>query len=71
MKEEEEIKLFKQVIRILKRGYGGDCETSDIDDFPEFAKEGAKYVESSKRCGSCRAKETMLFLKDHIELLKM
>ena len=72
MKDKLEILFWKAAILILRRGYGANCRTSDVDDFPEMLnKNGSKYVESNGRCGSCRAKETIKFIKDHIELIKL
>ena len=68
MKNWIEVKLCKLLIFLLRRDYGADCRTSDLDDFPEMlGANKSKYVESSGRCASCRAKETIKFLEEHIE----
>ena len=72
-KEKEEIRFWRKAIGILKRGYGADCKTNDLDD---FAKDFRKMtydqaISEKRRCGSCRAKETIRFLEDHIDLIKM
>ena len=53
----------------LKEGYGADCETSDLDDFPEDYKK-PKDVFLSRRCGSCRTKEIINWLEKHIDIIK-
>lgn len=53
---------------IIKRGYGANCEGSDLDDFPELHKD-PKSVFDSGRCASCRAKEIINWIDDHIELI--
>ena len=58
------------LIQRFRDGYGADCETYDLTDFPElgFSKE---RVISDSRCPSCRAEETIKFLKDHIDLIEI
>ena len=53
----------------IKKGYGAECETSDLDDFPDLHKT-TKSVFDKGRCGSCRAKEVIDWFEDHIELIK-
>lgn len=61
----KETDACKYLIKRFKAGYGANCKTSDIDDF------GIKQYRNHKaRCGSCRAKETTDFLKEHIVLIK-
>lgn len=59
----------------LKKGYGANCRTSDLDDFKRmYTRRGTKLSEAvthSGRCASCQAKETILFLENHIDLLEM
>lgn len=69
-----EIDFWREAIRILKEGYGADCLTKDTDDLYErpdgtLAKEAG--MTEKTRCQSCRAREVITFLEDHIELLKM
>ena len=52
--------LIRFLIRLLKKGYGADCETKDIDDFPELKGE------QKGRCPSCQAREVIEFLERHI-----
>jgi len=75
MTNKQEIAFWEKALKILKEGYGADCKTSDLDDFRKTYT-NKKYkmhrlITAQVRCGSCRAKETMLFIKDHIKLLKM
>lgn len=67
-----EIWFWQIAIWLIKRGYGCDCPTSDLDDFPLEQKMTPKeIVFRSSRCPSCKAKETIDWIKEHIELLKM
>lgn len=52
MKDYIEIKFWKFVIWLIKRGYGADC--------PEHADE----------CASCEAKETIMWIEGHIDLIE-
>jgi len=70
MKDFLEIQFWRVAIWILKKGYGANCRTSDLDDFPEEYK-SPKDVFSKNRCGSCRAKETINWIEDHIKLIEM
>ena len=65
-----EILFWKLARWIIIRGYGANCETSDLDDFPEDYKV-PKDVFLDRRCGSCRAKEVVEWIDKHIELLRM
>lgn len=68
MNEKEATKLL---IEKLKEGYGANCETSDLDDFEDLTSDKlSELVVSKSRCASCRAKETILFLEHHLELLE-
>lgn len=52
-------------------GYGAECETSDLDDFKDAHFKNISRKEAvmhPARCVSCRAEETIAFLKDHIGL---
>lgn len=69
MKDKLEIQFWKIAKRLLKRGYGCNCETSDLDDFKEMYKE-PKDVFHGGRCASCRAKEICDWIDEHIDLLK-
>ena len=64
-----EIKFWKFAQFLIKRGYGADCEISDLEDFPEDYKT-PQDVFAQGRCGSCRAKETLNWIDYHIKLLK-
>lgn len=70
MNTKEEILLFEKVKRILKEGYGADCETKDTDDFQQHFKDSNSLKSLYPRCASCRAKETIQFIEDHISLIK-
>lgn len=50
-------------------GYGAVCETSDLDDMPFTGTKLSARVMGKGRCSSCRAEETIAFLKEHIELI--
>jgi hypothetical protein len=55
---------------LIRRKYGADCGVSDLDEYPELYKE-PKSVFHSGRCSSCRAKEIIDWIDEHIKLLKM
>ncbi|MFA5695876.1 MAG: hypothetical protein WC917_00220 [Bacilli bacterium] len=66
---------FWQIARnIIEKGYGNGCETSDLDDFKDdwvkHCKSLGEAVISKGRCASCRAKEVIVWIDEHIELLK-
>lgn len=71
MSKADEIKFWKRAIRILKKGYGADCRTTDLDDFKKMYRKYTyrEAVESGGRCGSCLARETIKFIESRIELL--
>lgn len=71
--DKKEIEACRYLIKRFKIGYGANCKTSDLDDFDRMYKKGklSKSVIFSGRCASCRAKEAIIFLKEHIELLKI
>lgn len=53
---------FWQLVKyFIKKDYGADCETSDLEDFPG---------EGFPRCPSCKAKEMIDFIDEHISLIK-
>ena len=62
---EADIQFWELAIRLLKEEHGANCVNSDLDDFPELVKK------PSARCSSCRAKEAIVFLEEHIAMLKM
>ena len=64
-----DILIARIMIWRLKRGYGCNCGTSDLDDFPE-EHTTAKSVFDPGRCASCRAKEVVDWLEDYIKLIK-
>jgi len=49
-------------------GYGANCETSDLDDGTLGEKLSSEAVIHNGRCWSCRAKEAIIFLENHITL---
>ena len=65
-----EIQFWRVAKRIILKGYGADCETSDLDDFPE-KYQTPQSVFNRGRCGSCRAKEMVNWIDDHISLIQM
>ena len=48
------------VIRKIRKDYGANCKTRDVDDFPEL-REAHSYL----RCQSCRARDVIRFLEDY------
>lgn len=63
-----EIIIFKIARYLIRRGYGADCKTSDLDDFPEMQIHLGKDIQN--RCASCKAKEIINWIDGHIELLR-
>lgn len=62
--------ITRLTIYFLEKGYGKGCEVCDIDTFyPEPVT--CARITSSGRCVSCRSKEVVLFLREHVKLLKM
>lgn len=68
-----EVIFWRLARHILVKGYGGDCKTCDLDDFDNDIKKGnvGEWITHDGRCCSCRAKETIKFIDDHIDLLRM
>ena len=64
-----DILIARLAIWSIKKGYGCNCETSDLDDFPE-EHTTAKSVFMEGRCASCRAKEVVDWLEAHIKLIE-
>lgn len=73
MKDYFEIIFWKIARHLIKKGYGCNCKTSDLDDFHEMYSKAplSKSVSHGGRCGSCRAKEVCDWIDDEIELLRM
>jgi len=65
-----DILIAKLAIWSIRRGYGADCEMSDLDEFSEEYKI-PKDVFRSSRCSSCRAKEVIDWLEEHIKLISL
>jgi hypothetical protein len=63
-----EILFWKFAKHLILKGYGGKCETSDLDDFPDTYRT-VKDVFHQGRCGACRANEIVDWIDGHIELL--
>ena len=59
-----EIWVAKAMIYFIKKGYGCDCPTRDLDDWPELSEN------SVARCASCRAREVVEWLESHISLIE-
>lgn len=58
-----DVLIARLMIWRIKKGYGADCESKDMNDLPiEF--------QYSARCASCRARETIDWLEDHIRLIE-
>lgn len=64
-----EIQFWRIAKFIIKRGYGADCPISDLDDGILGEKLCSDAIMHSGRCGSCRAKETIDWIDQHVELL--
>ena len=70
MKNKLEILFWTFAIYLIKKGYGAECEQSDIDD-PMYKKgKLSENIRNSGRCSSCRAKEAIDWIEDHISLIK-
>lgn len=54
--------ILRLAIAVLKRGYGADCPTRDVDDMPELK------MYPIARCASCEAAECIDFLQRTIDL---
>lgn len=67
-----EILITKWLINRLRKGYGAECGTSDLDDFEDEFKQMklSEAIKADRRCAFCRAKETIEWLEKHIDLLK-
>lgn len=71
MKDWLEIQFWKVAKWLIIRGYGSGCETSHIDETMfDNPDELRVYLKSGARCGSCRAKEIIEWIDEHINLLK-
>lgn len=64
-----EIWFWKIAIRLIKKDYGANCETSDLNDFQKTFK-NCEDVFSPSRCPSCQAREIINWIEGYIELLK-
>ena len=69
MTDKQEIALTRQMIKVLKKGYGKRCETSDIKDWRANFKKAEDFFRES-RCAVCRAWEVIDWLEGHIKLIK-
>lgn len=59
-----EIRVIRVMIWFIRRGWGANCKTKDLDDMDGLA------WDNPGRCGSCRAKEVIEWLEDDIKLIK-
>lgn len=64
MRDKIDIIIARIAIWSIKKGYGANCETRDTDDFPELRNS------NKGRCASCRAREIIEWIEDHIRLIK-
>ena len=69
MRDFLDILIAKLAIWSIRKGYGCNCETSDLKDFPDLYPT-AEDVFKEGRCGSCRAKEIVNWLEEHIKLIR-
>ncbi len=67
-----EILTLKLAIWFLRRGWGNGCATSDLDEFYDASDRVplSRKIRQTGRCGSCRARETIDFLTETIDLLE-
>lgn len=54
--------ILRLAIGVLKRGYGADCVTRDVDEMPELK------MYPIPRCPSCEAAECIEFLQKTIDV---
>lgn len=59
-----EIKFWGVAKYLIRRQYGLDCDTSDLEDWPE-------KVIHRVRCPSCRAREVVDWIDENIKLIKL
>lgn len=75
----ENIEAVEKTIASLKEGWGANCETPDYCDvekdtgkslvgWPKNAQDYVHWLDA--RCQSCRAKEVIDFLTEHLSMLK-
>jgi hypothetical protein len=57
--------LIKLMKRRVRKAWGANCPTNDIDDFPDLTHD----ISSPERCDSCVAKEFIEWLDGWEELL--
>ena len=65
-----EIQFWRKAIRLIQNGYGKGCKVSDLD-FDNLKELTRQLKDPDSRCGSCRAKEMLAWISQHIGLLKM
>ena len=64
-RDKAQIKKTRQMIAMIKRGYGPErCKPTDLEEFPEMKKD------TKGRCAGCAAWEVIDWLEEHIELIK-
>lgn len=64
-----EIQFWLFAKRLIRNGYGGPCESSDLVDFPEMYTK-PEDVFHPGRCAACRANEVVDWIDNHISLLR-
>jgi hypothetical protein len=76
MKTWLQIKFWKIARWLVVRGYGEGCEISDLDECNidelkhMYGNTMYEIVTSPARCASCRAKEVIQWIDEHIDLIK-
>ena len=77
-KDRDEIAFWQKAKRKIIAGYGKGCEVFDVDEgdllWPrkEWLKtKPSELINCPSRCGACKAKEVLLWMDRHIDLLKM
>jgi len=63
MKDILEIQFWRIAKWLIRKGYGADCEVSDIQEL------GLSH-DNPARCSSCKAKEVIGWIDEHISLLR-
>lgn len=62
-----EIYFWKIAKWLIRRGYGADCPTTDLED---FGAKTANDVFHPGRCASCRAREIIHWIDGHVDLIQ-
>ena len=66
LKDTVEIVFWRLAQKIIRKSYGANCKTPDYED---FGGDHPRELSSASRCGSCRAKEVIDWIEQHIKLI--